>query len=93
MKGESYNMFSAADSQWHQTWIDSRGRRLDLTGAFSDGKMVLSGETPTAKGVVHDKITWETLDDGRVRQHWQRSNDKGETWNDVFVGFYTKRKE
>jgi len=91
-EGKSFNMYSAANGKWYQTWVDNSGNRLDLSGGLVDGNMVLSGKTKTPKGMVLDKITWSLLDDGRVRQHWERSPDDGKTWNDLFIGFYTKKE-
>ncbi len=88
-RGHSYNMFFERDGKWHQNWVDARGGRLDLSGRLVDGKMILWGEMPARDGgwVLH-KITWEPLDGGNVRQHWEASRDGGTTWNDVFDGTY-----
>lgn len=90
--GVSYNFYDAAEQKWHQTWVDQSGGTLYLDGGFKDNKMVLSGFRPNKEGgkVLH-KITWTPLKDGRVKQHWQASENKGQNWTDVFVGFY-KRK-
>ncbi|MCW8876152.1 MAG: hypothetical protein OQK04_02730 [Kangiellaceae bacterium] len=90
--GVSYNFYDAAEKKWHQTWIDQSGGSLYLDGEFKNGKMVLSGYRPGKDGdqVLH-KITWTPLKDGRVKQHWRASKDKGQKWNDVFVGFYKKK--
>jgi len=94
MRGKSYNMYSAADHQWHQIWVDSQGTWLALAGGLRDGKMVLAGDTPGANGaVVRNRITWQKLDDGRVRQHWETSADSGATWQDAFVGLYSRKSQ
>ena len=31
------------------------------------------------------------MDDGRVRQFFEQSNDEGETWSPWFEGFYTRQ--
>ena len=91
-RGRSVNIYSQRSGQWHQTWVDTNGTLLQLDGGIEDGKMVLSGSDPGAKGApVHHEITWEKLDDGRVRQHWRISKDGKTSWNDVFIGFYTRR--
>ena len=33
---------------------------------------------------------WTPLEDGRVRQFFEQSNDGGETWAAWFEGFYTR---
>jgi hypothetical protein len=88
--GKSFNMYYARDHQWHQSWVDGAGRRLDLAGGLDDGgRMVLSGRMPGPDGaeVLHE-ISWEDLGDGTVKQHWRVSRDGGEAWQDAFVGIY-----
>ena len=83
-------MYYARDSQWHQSWVDGAGGRLDLAGGLDkNGRMVLSGRMPGPEGteVLHE-ISWEALGDGTVKQHWRTSKDGGEAWQDAFVGIY-----
>lgn len=92
--GKSYNFYDAAENKWHQTWIDQQGGALYLDGGLQQGKMVLSGTRPGKNGqATLERITWTRLDDGRVKQHWQSSPDKGATWAEVFVGYYQPRKK
>lgn len=37
-----------------------------------------------------DQITWTPLGDGRIRQHWQVSNDEGKTFSTAFDGYYER---
>ncbi len=92
--GTSFNGYFDGDRKWHQTWLDSRGGRLDLTGGIVSGKMILRGEVPVrgepGHRVLH-QITWERHPDGRVRQLWQSSPDGGSSWTVVFDGTYAKK--
>jgi hypothetical protein len=91
MRGHSFNIYSARSGRWHQTWVDTNGMLLRLDGGLEDGRMVLSGTNPGADGKpVRHEISWERLDDGRVRQHWRVSKDNGASWSDVFVGLYAR---
>ena len=56
--------------------------------------MVLVGRSvPDPQGIVAlQRIGWTPLHDGRVRQHWETSNDTGKTWTTAFDGYYTKVK-
>ena len=93
MHGESYNIFSQRRGKWHQSWVDTTGRLLLLEGGLEGGKKVLSGQMPGQDGkMVRLEISWEALDDGRVKQHWRASRDRGKSWNDLFVGFYAPKK-
>ncbi len=90
--GMSFNIYDASDQKWHQTWVDNSGTRLELAGAFSGGKMILSGTTRGAGGAVtQERITWTPQDGGRVRQLWEQSKDGGATWTVAFDGIYQKR--
>jgi hypothetical protein len=91
--GTSFNGYFDGDRKWHQTWLDSRGGRLDLAGGLVGGKMILRGEVPVrgepGNRVLH-QITWEKRPEGRVRQIWQSSSDGGSSWTVVFDGAYAK---
>jgi len=88
-QGRSINFFDRNDRRWHQVWIDDSGEPLYLSGGMEGKSMVLGGETRDTDGkVVMQRITWTPLDDGRVRQHWQASEDGGKQWKTVFDGYY-----
>lgn len=89
--GVSINMYEPARDAWTQTWVGEVAI-LHLAGGFRDGRMVLTGEAPrrTSRGEVLDRITWTPQEDGRVRQEWQVSPDRGDTWRTIFVGLYSR---
>ena len=87
--GTSYNIYDASRHRWHQTWVDDDGLLLQLDGALVDGRMVLSGETVDSTGhMVKQRITWERMDGGKVRQRWDSSPD-GVKWQVLFEGIYS----
>jgi len=90
--GSSLNGWDASRQRWHQTWVDNSGTLLSLDGGLVDGRMVLTGPGLGPKGeAVTNRISWEKLPDGRVRQTWTVSSDGGATWTTAFDGTYTKR--
>jgi hypothetical protein len=90
--GTSLNAWDAERKRWHQTWIDSTGGLLLLEGGLVEGKMVLAGIANDAAGKpARQRITWQKLSDGRVRQTWESSVDGGATWTSVFDGYYSQR--
>ena len=93
-KGLSFNIYVAGRGVWHQTWVDASGTLLLLDGGLEDGRMVLSGATPAGdgKGEVRHEIAWTPMRTGQVKQVWRISKDGGETWNDAFVGIYTREE-
>ncbi|HEX6051311.1 MAG TPA: hypothetical protein VFZ21_18650 [Gemmatimonadaceae bacterium] len=91
--GTSVNTYDAGRRQWHQTWIDSGGMLLILTGHFRDGVMSMSGETVAPDGKrTMNRIQWRTAPErGSIRQTWEQSDDGGRTWKTAFDGWYFKR--
>lgn len=92
--GTSYNFYNPASRKWQQLWLDNQGGNLQLEGSFSNGSMVLvSKELPNRdKKLQIDRITWTPNKDGTVRQLWETSTDKGETWKTIFDGLYKRIK-
>ena len=90
--GASLNVYDVERNRWHQTWVDNTGGFLQLDGAFKEGRMVMSGQAASSAGApaVTQRITWQPLPDGRVRQLWESSPD-GSAWTVVFDGYYTRR--
>jgi len=77
---------------WHQTWMDNDGLVLQLDGGLQGTAMVLSGSLPrTGGGTSLQRVTWTPQDGGRVRQHWESSNDEGKTWTTAFDGLYVPK--
>lgn len=93
--GKSINIYDITDKQWHQSWVDNSGSRLNLDGKFTDGKMVLAADAPNpnkAGAILRQQITWTRNADGSVRQLWETSEDAGKTWVTAFDGKYVRRK-
>ena len=87
--GKSFNFYE--NGQWHQVWVSNRvGGVLRLTGGLQDGAMVLTGESNGPRGRVLNRIRWERLEGGKVRQSWDISTDNGKTWQTSFDGTYAR---
>lgn len=90
--GHSYNAWDAATRRWHQTWVSNSGGVLLLDGALDGASMVLRGPGRAAGGrEIVNRITWTPQPDGRVRQHWEVSDDGGRSWRTTFDGWYRRR--
>ena len=81
--GRSINFYDPQKKKWHQTWTDNQGAPLYLEGGLVDGAMVLTDAT--------SRVTWSTLADGRVRQHWESTSDGGKTYTTAFDGYYRRK--
>lgn len=91
-EGKSWNFYNARSGKWEQVWV-APGRVLKLEGTFSEGAMRFEGKTPVpGQGDRWDKLTFTTMDGGRVRQVWEQSADGGKTWTTSFDGIYSPKK-
>lgn len=91
LTGQSFNIYESSSDRWHQTWVDSHGTLLLLSGALKAGKMILEGETAASgPGIVFERITWTPLGPDRVRQLWEASSDSGSSWTVRFDGLYER---
>jgi tetratricopeptide (TPR) repeat protein len=90
--GMSINFYDSVTGLWHQTWMSNSGGAVYLEGGLRDGAMVLTDADLPISDVAGtiNRVTWSTLDDGRVRQHWENSTDQGETWTTSFDGYYAR---
>jgi hypothetical protein len=90
--GRSLNRVGS-DGRWHQTWVDSGGQPLELSGGLSGSSMVLEGETPGPEPkapATRQRITWTPEADGTVRQLWESSSDGGKSYSVAFDGRYRR---
>lgn len=87
-EGMSLNVWQPALGGWTQFWVGT-GVVLQLTGGLdANGRMVMEGERRGPGGAARDRLTWEPMPEGAVRQIWEVSQDGGATWRRLFVGVY-----
>ena len=76
----SFFYWDPRQNAWFRTYIDSEGERLELRGAFADGRLVLTGTEPGRDGrSVQVRMTLEAVSADVVRQEWAVSED-GAAW-------------
>jgi hypothetical protein len=89
MTGSSLNVYVPSTGRWHQTWADSSGLLLELSGEFKNGVMQLTGRGQGIEAM--SRITWTPNADGSVRQLWEESKNNGRSWRAVFDGTYRRK--
>lgn len=77
--GRSVSFYRERDATWYQTYVDSRGNRIDLRGALEGSRMVMRG--PGGAG-----SRWEPLDADNIR--FQQFDPTGRT---TFDSTYVRR--
>jgi hypothetical protein len=91
-KGESFSIYDATTSMWHQTWVTNRGRLLLIDGRMQQDAMVLSGQDLTAEGKKRlIRGTWKPVEGG-VRETAVISLDNGKTWTPWFDLLFRPRR-
>jgi hypothetical protein len=91
----SINYLDKTTDEWVQIWNASGGSQINIRGGLTADGMALSGTIHyVANGTTAPfRGLWTPLEDGRVRQYFEQSNDGGKTWVPWFEGFYTRRQE
>ena len=93
--GTSINYYDDAAGQWVQVWTAAGGSQIFIRGGVTDEGMLLTGTIHNvgSSESLPFRGLWTLLDDGRVRQFFEQSNDGGETWSPWFEGFYARIAE
>lgn len=81
--GGSLSIYLPDEKLWKQTWVDAENSRVEYSGAFSGGKMVMTGSWKTRPGAASRSRTSRMTfypESGTVRQIGEYSLDNGKTW-------------
>lgn len=94
--GTSMNFYDGIKGKWVQHWQSNSGTNISIEGGLKEGSMVLTGKIyypNTEKNPVrHFRGTWTTIAPSMIKQSFEESIDKGQTWYPWFEGFYFKQK-
>lgn len=83
--GRSWSVYQPANDQWQQTWVDNSGGYLLFTGHFKDGQMELRTQPFDRNGKrVISRMVFRDIGADGFFWDWQRSEDDGESWTDVW---------
>jgi hypothetical protein len=82
VNGRSVSFYHPANGQWHQTYIDSNGTRLQMSGGLEGGAMLLYTAPASRFG-------WAPGAD-QVRYYGESSTDGGTSWTVTFDSRYVR---
>lgn len=95
--GTGKSLFYVLGDEWRQVWVTARAR---ATGGikekrqverFDDGGIRFRGTITRADGSHYqDRTTLRPLEDGRVHQLIEVSEDSGRTWRATFDAYYER---
>lgn len=95
-EGRSLFYVAPGSGQWRQVWVTDTAlapggvKEKQLIARFPDGAVRFQGEIAAEGVVVLDRTTLTPLEDGRVRQVIERSDNGGETWQTGFDAVYVR---
>lgn len=93
--GKSFNSYNAGTKQWQQTWTDNTGNTTEyLRGEGGEGRIVFYADKVAGnKGKFFmRKLTFTKIDNDKVRQLGERSDDEGKTWTTEYDLEYRRKK-
>jgi len=82
-QGKSFNSYNAANKQWQQTWVDNTGNTTEyLRGTAANGKIIYYADNVHSQDgkTFLRRLTFTKIDDRKVNQLGERSDDNGKTW-------------
>lgn len=91
-KGMSVSTFNPRAELWQQTWVDSQGSYIHLTGKFEDGKMMLVNQPPLSDGRLLFRMVFYNIQPDSLDWDWERSEDGGKNWELRWRIHYQRRK-
>lgn len=90
--GSSINVYDTANKTWTQTYADSNGLFLQLTGKFENGEMILFGKfrNPANNRVQLGRLRFSNITKNGLDQDMEVSDDNGQTWTLFYQTHWTK---
>jgi hypothetical protein len=89
--GHSVSIYHAPPKKWRQTWVDNTGGYYALAGGPDDEGFRLD-MTRISEKSPYMRMIWRNIEKNSMDWHWQRSPDKGSSWEDSWVIHYERRK-
>jgi hypothetical protein len=79
LHGRSWSVFDASRGLWRQTWVDSQGAYLDLTGTRAERCFAFERAAPERGGEVRQRMVFRDVTRDAFRWTWEMSPDGGAT--------------
>lgn len=94
VRGESFSIYDASRSAWHQTWVSNRGELLIIEGGMRNGRLMFAGHQTLQNDQRREIRAYWWHDKEGVRESSESSTDGGKTWHTDFdIVFKPRRRE
>ncbi|MGE5324750.1 MAG: tetratricopeptide repeat protein [Actinomycetota bacterium] len=90
-QGKSFNAYNSSLKKWQQYWVSDSGVTTLYTGELLGNQMRYLAEAGPQNGSTEQRLTFTKLDDNRVRQLGEASNDGGKTWTVSYDLLYVRK--
>lgn len=90
--GMSVSVFVPAKRAWCQTWVDSQGAYIPLSGQFKDGKMTLETLRNPRTPTKFNRMVYENISADAFDWNWESTVDGGKTWRVNWHLHYARKK-
>ena len=92
--GVSINYYDPANGKWKQKWAGSGQDIMEFyDGEYVDSVMRFKYDIVNTDGTIKPgMLEFTNMESGKVRQHFQRSDDGGKSWQTVYDFTYVRRK-
>ncbi|MBA2250700.1 MAG: hypothetical protein H0W12_10985 [Chitinophagaceae bacterium] len=96
--GKSWSVYNANYKMWQQTWVDSQGGYIALTGNMHGDSLILTTAeknvpvsiSPTEKLI--NRMVYYNISQQSFNWSWEGSNDGGKTWKSNWLIHYQRKK-
>jgi len=95
--GQSWSVYNAGYKQWKQTWVDSQGGYITLTGGRVNDSMILTTaeravpSSISATGKIMNRMVYYNISSDSFDWSWEASFDGGRTWRQNWLIHYTRK--
>lgn len=96
--GQSWSVYNANYKIWQQTWVDSNGGYIALTGGMRGDSMILTTAEKTvpasvsATGKTMSRMVYYNIKPDSFDWSWEASTDSGKTWKQNWLIHYSRKK-
>ncbi len=90
--GSSYSVYNPARKEWKQTWVDSQGGYITLTGRKEGETRIFESTEPVTRGAdrLLFRMIFHTITADSFIWEWQSTSDH-KTWTTAWKIIYKKK--
>jgi hypothetical protein len=96
--GQSWSVYNPNYNQWQQTWVDSQGGYITLSGGMAGDSLILTTNeravplTLSPSGKMQNRMIYYNIKPNSFDWSWEASTDGGKSWKQNWLIRY-KRKQ